>query len=76
MDAGRKYKKALRYYNWMTKQDLLDTSDNTMTDLKMIVLLNLAAVKLRDKNHRDTMKHCNEVSKHSSKRVKQFISRF
>ncbi|XP_014487537.1 PREDICTED: peptidyl-prolyl cis-trans isomerase D isoform X2 [Dinoponera quadriceps] len=64
VDAGRKYKKALRYYNWMTKQaDLSDTSDNTLINLKVIILLNLAAVKLRKRIYRDAMGHCNEVLK-------------
>lgn len=47
--------------------------DNTLTNLKMIILLNMAAVKLKKQDYRDAMEHCNEVSKYSNK-VKQFIS--
>ncbi|XP_032663670.1 peptidyl-prolyl cis-trans isomerase D isoform X2 [Odontomachus brunneus] len=62
VDAGRKYKKALRYYDWMTKQkDLSDIPDSTLPDLKMIILLNMAAVKLKKQYYRDAMEHCNDV---------------
>ncbi|KAK2584640.1 hypothetical protein KPH14_006988 [Odynerus spinipes] len=62
VDAGRKYKKALRYYEWMTKlKDVPDTLDDSMMDLKMTTLLNLAAVQLKKKDYRSTIKLCNEV---------------
>lgn len=61
----------------MTKQEnLLETSDNALTNLKVIILLNLAAVKLKERNYRGAMEHCDEVSKYSNKVIKQFISRF
>ncbi|XP_076641497.1 cyclophilin 40 [Halictus rubicundus] len=62
VDAGRKYKKALRYYNWMNKMvDKPDSSDDPMTNTKIVILLNLAAVKLKKKKHREALKLCTEV---------------
>lgn len=55
----------------MTKQkDLSDMPDSTsdkLTNIKMIILLNLAAVKLKKKDYRNVIEYCNEVSKYSNK---------
>ncbi|XP_034170813.1 cyclophilin 40 isoform X1 [Osmia lignaria lignaria] len=62
VDAGRKYKKALRYYKWMMRAvDVPDPSDQLIVNVKVTLLLNLAAVKLKEKNHRDVLKLCTEV---------------
>lgn len=62
VDAGRKYKKALRYYKWMMKTvDVPDYSDTLIVNTKVTILLNLAAVKLKEKNYRDVLKLCTEV---------------
>nr|XP_012138417.1 PREDICTED: peptidyl-prolyl cis-trans isomerase D isoform X5 [Megachile rotundata] len=62
VDAGRKYKKALRYYKWMMKTvDVPDHSDTLIMNTKVAILLNLAAVKLKEKNYRDVLKLCTEV---------------
>nr|XP_012138416.1 PREDICTED: peptidyl-prolyl cis-trans isomerase D isoform X4 [Megachile rotundata] len=61
-NAGRKYKKALRYYKWMMKTvDVPDHSDTLIMNTKVAILLNLAAVKLKEKNYRDVLKLCTEV---------------
>ncbi|XP_031839608.1 cyclophilin 40 isoform X1 [Nomia melanderi] len=62
VDAGRKYKKALRYYKWMTSTTIIsNSSDDLMVNTKLIILLNLAAVKLKEKKHREALKLCTEV---------------
>ncbi|XP_076376321.1 cyclophilin 40 [Megalopta genalis] len=62
VDAGRKYKKALRYYKWMTKTvDTSNSSDELMTNIKIVILLNLAAVKLKKKKYREALKLCTDV---------------
>lgn len=64
IDAGRKYKKAIRYYRWMSEhQNLSDTFYASLVDLKLILLLNLAAVHLKQKEYRQTIDLCTEVSK-------------
>lgn len=63
VDAGRKYKKALRYYLWMCQQeDLPDTIYVSLVDLKSVLSLNLAAVHLKRKMYREVIDLCNEVS--------------
>lgn len=65
VDAGRKYKKALRYYLWMCQQkNMPDTIYVSLVDLKSVLLLNLAAVHLKRKEYRKAIHFCNEVSKH------------
>ncbi|GAB1863458.1 40 kDa peptidyl-prolyl cis-trans isomerase [Camponotus japonicus] len=62
VDAGRKYKKALRYYLWMCQQkDMPDTIYVSLVDLKSVLLLNLAAVYLKRKEYRKVIHFCNEV---------------
>ncbi|XP_011880005.1 PREDICTED: peptidyl-prolyl cis-trans isomerase D [Vollenhovia emeryi] len=60
-DAGRKYKKALRYYSWMRKQDMLDTFYTSLTNLKLVLLLNLSAVHLEQNQNSSALKLCNDV---------------
>ncbi|XP_043253431.1 peptidyl-prolyl cis-trans isomerase D [Colletes gigas] len=62
VDAGKKYKKAIRYYNWMTKTvDIPDSSNESVGNTRMALLLNLAAVKLKTKKHREALRLCAEV---------------
>ncbi|XP_006622320.1 peptidyl-prolyl cis-trans isomerase D isoform X1 [Apis dorsata] len=61
VDAGRKYKKALRYYKWMTKTIDVSNSNELMMNIKVTLLLNLAAVKLKEKDYRETLKLCSKV---------------
>ena len=62
VDAGRKYKKALRYYKWMiTTVNVSESSNESMLSIKATLLLNLAAVKLKQKNYREALKLCSEV---------------
>lgn len=65
VDAGRKYKKALRYYHWMCQQkDMPDTIYVSLIDLKTVLLLNLAAVYLKRKEYHIVIDLCNKVGKH------------
>ncbi|XP_071643234.1 peptidyl-prolyl cis-trans isomerase D isoform X2 [Temnothorax longispinosus] len=62
VDAGRKYKKALRYYLWMSKhQNMADTFYVSLADLRLTLLLNLAAVYLKQEEYRKAIDLCNEV---------------
>ncbi|XP_076619620.1 cyclophilin 40 [Colletes latitarsis] len=62
VDAGKKYKKAIRYYNWMIKTvDIPDSSNESVRNTRMALLLNLAAVKLKTKKHREVLRLCTEV---------------
>ncbi|XP_011505533.1 PREDICTED: peptidyl-prolyl cis-trans isomerase D [Ceratosolen solmsi marchali] len=73
--AEKKYKKALRYYNWMIKikSNLKHNSD--IEELKVVVLLNLAAVKLKQSKHRDTLNLCNQVLNIDKKNSKALFRR-
>lgn len=74
VDAGRKYKKALRYYVWMSKQqNMSDTFYASLTDLKSILLLNLAAVHLKQEKYNKTIDLCNEVSECFMRKSEVFI---
>jgi peptidyl-prolyl isomerase D len=59
--AEKKYKKALRYYNWMMKMKTDYKYDIHIKELKVVMLLNIAAVKLQQCKHRDTLNLCNEI---------------
>lgn len=45
----------------MKQQHLSGLLDEPLIDLKTIILLNLAAVRLKKKEHREAIKFCNEV---------------
>lgn len=77
VDAGRKYKKALRYYLWMCQQkDMPDTIYVSLVELKSILLLNLAAVQLKQKKYREVINLCDEVSKHFVRKIRKIILYF
>ncbi|XP_070521316.1 peptidyl-prolyl cis-trans isomerase D isoform X2 [Cardiocondyla obscurior] len=61
LEACRKYKKALRYYNWMGKQQMSDTFYSSLADLKLALFLNLAAVYLKQEEYRKAIDNCNEA---------------
>lgn len=73
VDAGRKYKKALRYYLWMNKQqNMSDTFYISLIDLRLNLLLNLAAVRLKQEKYHEAKELCNEVSKYFWRKSKVF----
>lgn len=60
--AGKKYKKALRYYDWLAKiENLPESFVESMQTMRISLLLNLSAVELKLKNYRETVKLCNIV---------------
>ncbi|KOC71330.1 Peptidyl-prolyl cis-trans isomerase D [Habropoda laboriosa] len=62
VDAGRKYKKALRYYKWMMKTtDVPESFNEIIENTKVTLLLNLAAVNIKEKEYREAIKLCSEV---------------
>lgn len=72
VDAGRKYKKALRYYLWMNKQqNMPDTFYASLVNLRLSLLLNLAAVNLKKKEYRKAIDFCNEVSKYPVRKLEK-----
>lgn len=61
-DASRKYKKALRYYDWIMKlEDLPDEPDESFKRQKIALLLNLTAVKLKEFKYKEALEICNKV---------------
>ncbi|XP_043515061.1 peptidyl-prolyl cis-trans isomerase D-like isoform X1 [Frieseomelitta varia] len=76
VDAGRKYKKALRYYKWMIRTvDVSESSNESMLNIKATLLLNLAAVKLKQKSYREALKLCSEVLQIDKKNSKALFRR-
>ncbi|XP_024944752.1 peptidyl-prolyl cis-trans isomerase D isoform X2 [Cephus cinctus] len=62
VDAGRKYKKALRYHEWArTLKNLPDEEGQSFIENKIVIMLNLAAANLKLRKHRDALNLCNEV---------------
>ncbi|XP_012268209.2 peptidyl-prolyl cis-trans isomerase D [Athalia rosae] len=61
--AERKYKKALRYIDWMAKLKDLIKQPGAIdpAELKVQTLSNLAAVKLKRDQYREALKICNKV---------------
>uniref|UniRef100_A0A0A9Z9H3 peptidylprolyl isomerase n=4 Tax=Lygus hesperus TaxID=30085 RepID=A0A0A9Z9H3_LYGHE len=57
-NASRKYKKALRYIEWYLKKR---PSKINMDDLKVVCLLNFAAVSLKYGEYKQAHELCNEV---------------
>ena len=75
-DADKKYKKALRYYKWMvTKVDTPNFPNESLLNTKMTLLLNLAAVKLKKKEHREALDLCTEVLQLDKKNSKALFRR-
>lgn len=62
MVANVKYKKALRYYDWMMNlKDLIDKPDKSFENQKVVLLLNLTAVKLKQRKFKEALILCNKV---------------
>ena len=75
-DADKKYKKALRYYKWMAKKvDSPNFPNESLLNTKMTLLLNLAAVKLKKKEHREALDLCTEVLQLDKKNSKALFRR-
>lgn len=63
VDSGRKYKKALRYITWVESNNISNVCDNNKVRyIKLQLLLNLAAVKLKKNSYQDALNCCNQVS--------------
>ncbi|CAK9804666.1 Peptidyl-prolyl cis-trans isomerase D [Anthophora quadrimaculata] len=76
VDAGRKYKKALRYYKWMMKTaDVPESSDELTVNTKVALLLNLAAVNIKQKKYREALKLCSEVTQLNKNNSKALFRR-
>ena len=75
-EADKKYKKALRYYKWMVKKmDIPNFPDESLLNTKTTLLLNLAAVKLKKKEHREALDLCTEVLQMDKKNSKALFRR-
>lgn len=62
--SEKKYKKSLRYVDyWLSKQT---NRDPYIVDMKLVALLNLAAVKLKRNSYYDVIKLCTEVYQFNS----------
>lgn len=73
VDAGRKYKKALRYYHWMiAHKNMTDAFYTALENLKLILLLNLAAVQVKQGKSREAKYSCEQVNKIFFEKIKQY----
>lgn len=65
VESDRKYRKALRYINFSTKLQMEsvgpDYDRSTLNNIKVISLLNLAAVKLKRNDYKEARDCCIEV---------------
>ncbi|XP_014207962.1 peptidyl-prolyl cis-trans isomerase D-like [Copidosoma floridanum] len=59
--AEKKYKKALRYYACLSKLQGVGQDDPSVKKLEQSILLNIANVKLRRCEYRDTLNLCKKV---------------
>ena len=59
--AEKKYKKALRYYDWLIKTTDVSEKDANIRNLKIFILLNLTAVKRHQSMFRESLNLCNQV---------------
>ncbi|XP_066999411.2 peptidyl-prolyl cis-trans isomerase D isoform X3 [Anabrus simplex] len=77
IDAGRKYKKALRYIRWCRSlTDKMKVPDERiLQDTELMCLLNLAAVKLKLNLYREALECCNTALAIDKKSVKGLYRR-
>lgn len=59
-DSDRKYKKALRYIDWLISNKRACNISN-INNMKVNSLLNLAAVRLKKNKLKDVIEICNQV---------------
>lgn len=74
-NAEVKYKKALRYYDWMVNEKDVPDSHSDLKSLKIAILLNLAAVKLHQRKYKETITLCNQVLSLDTKNSKALFRR-
>lgn len=60
MDSDRKYKKALRYIDWLIGSNK-DYNTANIRNMKISSLLNLAAVRLKKGKYKDVVDVCDQV---------------
>lgn len=63
VEAARRYKKAIRYYNYFMDRCNYPPDKDRLIDFHVINLLNYAAVELKLQHHFDVIFACNEVVK-------------
>lgn len=73
--AEVKYKKALRYYEYMINEKNVPSNHAEIENLKIVMLLNLAAVKLHQLKYKDTISLCEQVLSLDSKNSKALFRR-
>ncbi|GJQ84534.1 hypothetical protein Trydic_g20030 [Trypoxylus dichotomus] len=73
VQSERKYKKSLRYIDyWLIRQGF---REQYVLNMKVVALLNLAAVKLKRQNYYDVIKLCTEVISFDPKNYKALYRR-
>ncbi|XP_071439068.1 peptidyl-prolyl cis-trans isomerase D isoform X3 [Hetaerina americana] len=75
VDAGRKYKKALRYLDCLSSSDLKESDSKITNEIMHNCLLNLSAVKLRLNQYKDAIGLCDKVLAHDCTNVKAMYRR-
>lgn len=75
VEAARKYKKAIRYYNYFMDRTNFPQDKQRLNDFHIYNLLNYAAVELKLQHHQDVIFACNEVVKLRDDNAKAFFRR-
>ncbi|KAJ8670837.1 hypothetical protein QAD02_002096 [Eretmocerus hayati] len=76
--AEKKYKKALRYYEWVEKNStqLYSSRNNAkFIELRIVIILNLAAVKIQQSEYKECLTLCNQVLKVDGRNSKALFRR-
>lgn len=75
VEAARKYKKAIRYFNYFMDRTNFPDDRYHLIDFHIVNLLNYAAVELKLEHHQDVIFACSEAIKLSDSNAKAFFRR-
>lgn len=75
VEAARKYKKAIRYFNYFMDRTNFPADRKRLIDFHVVNLLNYAAVELKLQHYDDVIFGCNETIKLRDDNAKAFFRR-
>ncbi|CAG5102164.1 Similar to Ppid: Peptidyl-prolyl cis-trans isomerase D (Mus musculus) [Cotesia congregata] len=73
--AERKYKKALGYYNWLTKNNIPEELKLILSSIRISIMLNQSATKLKLLKYREALDLCNFVLSEDKTNTKALFRR-
>lgn len=73
VEADRKYRKTLRYIQFLNSKGILQKVDGRVKDIEVQSLLNLAAVRLKRQRYQDALNCCNHVSGRNHRKSKNIV---